>query len=191
MTQESDKYFGNAVRVHREAEGWSKTEFADKLSKAGLENFHPTTITRMESGSRPTRLNEAAIIARVLKHSLDDLIRFEFAYERLDDAIGAYDLACKGVAVYEGLASATLEQAKAEKSFLEAELLDKAMPEQARSRSIAVIQRLESYTATDRIDYWREAQPDVSNDEMFDFMFEVAARTRKPDDPFDSGRMFD
>lgn len=186
MTQESDKYFGNAVRVHREAKGWSKTEFAERLSKAGLANFHPTTITRMESGVRPTRLNEAAVIARVLEHSLDALVRFEFAHDRLDEAIRAYDLACKGVAVYEGLAAATLEQAEAERSFLEAELLDNVMPEEARSRSIAVIQRLQSYIAMDRIEYWREVHPDISDDEMFDFMFDVAERIGKSGDSYDS-----
>lgn len=70
----ADELFGLEVQAQRESKGWSMTEFAAMLSAAGLSNFHPTTVGRMERGERPVRLNEAVIIAQVLGSTLDDLV---------------------------------------------------------------------------------------------------------------------
>lgn len=69
-----DELFGLEVQAQREDKGWSMTEFASMLSEAGLKNFHPTTIGRLERGERPVRLNEAVVIAKVLGSALDDLV---------------------------------------------------------------------------------------------------------------------
>lgn len=66
--------FGLEVKARREEQKWSMTEFANLLKQAGLENFHPTTVSRMESGQRPVRLSEAVIIAHVLGDTLDNLV---------------------------------------------------------------------------------------------------------------------
>ncbi len=70
-----DELFGLEVRAQRENKAWSMTEFAAKLSDAGLANFHPTTVARMERGERPVRLNEAVVIASVLGSSLARMVR--------------------------------------------------------------------------------------------------------------------
>jgi transcriptional regulator with XRE-family HTH domain len=53
------------VRTRR-GRSWSQTELAQRLSAGGGLPFHQQTIQRIESGSRPLRLNEAVVIARVL-----------------------------------------------------------------------------------------------------------------------------
>lgn len=50
------------------------TEFAATLGLAGLSNFHPTTVGRLERGERPVRLSEAVVIAQVLGETLDNLV---------------------------------------------------------------------------------------------------------------------
>lgn len=70
-TEES--HFVEAMRSAREILGWSQGEFARRLKKAGLRNFHQTTVSRIEQGERPVRLAEAAIIARVLGQDLDSM----------------------------------------------------------------------------------------------------------------------
>lgn len=74
MVRTTDELFGLEVQAQREDKGWSMTEFATRLSNAGLTNFHPTTIGRMERGERPVRLSEAVVIGQVLGSRLDDLI---------------------------------------------------------------------------------------------------------------------
>ncbi|WFR84649.1 helix-turn-helix transcriptional regulator [Arthrobacter sp. Y-9] len=69
-----DELFGLAVKQLRENEGWTMSELATRLSDAGLTNFHPTTVARMERGERPVRLSEAVVIARLFDVGVDDLV---------------------------------------------------------------------------------------------------------------------
>lgn len=69
----TDEMFGINLQRRREKQGLSKTQFAAELSAAGMSQFHPTTISRVEAGERPVRLSEALTIARVLGLSLDEL----------------------------------------------------------------------------------------------------------------------
>lgn len=54
------------MRAHREANGWSQGELSRRLQDAGWPVFHQTTITRIESGVRAVKLDEATVIADVL-----------------------------------------------------------------------------------------------------------------------------
>lgn len=96
-TAGSDEAFGREVQAKREDRCWSKTELAAKLSTAGLKNFHPTTVSRMESGERAVRLSEALTIADVLGLRLDALSQqgpatYEDGYrDGLDAARAALD----------------------------------------------------------------------------------------------------
>ncbi|KAB8196813.1 helix-turn-helix domain-containing protein [Nonomuraea phyllanthi] len=66
--------FGVRVRELRQARGWSQEELADRLTQqAGLQ-FHQTQIGKVESGTRPIRLNEAAALALIFNVPLQDLI---------------------------------------------------------------------------------------------------------------------
>lgn len=60
------KRYGLAVRDAREALGWSQNELARLLSAEFGEPFYQTTIARIESGSRPVRLDEARALNAVL-----------------------------------------------------------------------------------------------------------------------------
>ena len=74
MDTTADKLFGLSVKQQREGWGWTMTEFANRLNAAGLENFHPATIGRLERGERPVRLQEAVVISRVLGEELSNLV---------------------------------------------------------------------------------------------------------------------
>lgn len=69
-----NELFGHKVKRERLARGWSVPDFAERLNRASLKNFHPTTVSRMESGERPTRIFEAATIANVLGRDLASLL---------------------------------------------------------------------------------------------------------------------
>ena len=70
----SDVWFGERVRLEREAKGWSMADLASKLREAGLANYHPTTVGRLERGERPVRLSEALVLADVLNVALEHLV---------------------------------------------------------------------------------------------------------------------
>ncbi|WP_432457936.1 helix-turn-helix transcriptional regulator [Cellulomonas iranensis] len=63
--------FAMNLRALREALGINQSEFARRVTEAGLEGFHQTTVSRIEKGERPVRLGEAAIIAQVLGVPVD------------------------------------------------------------------------------------------------------------------------
>ncbi len=61
----SEQRFGEAVRAHRQAKGWSQQTLSDELRKNGV-SLVQTGITRLEAGTRGTGLNEAEAIAALL-----------------------------------------------------------------------------------------------------------------------------
>lgn len=65
--------FGEAVARRRESLGLKQSELVERARQAGLTNFHPTTISRIESGEQAIRLHEAVVLARVLGTTLDAL----------------------------------------------------------------------------------------------------------------------
>lgn len=57
---------GANVAVHRELAGISQAELAKRLAAAlRKDRIDPTTITRMESGKRPTTVDELAALAQI------------------------------------------------------------------------------------------------------------------------------
>lgn len=61
-----DGRFAAAVKELRERLGWSQAKLAEALKGKGLDGFHPTTVARLESGSRRVSLGEARAISQVL-----------------------------------------------------------------------------------------------------------------------------
>lgn len=120
MTRTPDELFGLEVAAIREGKGWSKAEFATRLAEAGLDNFHPTTVGRMEKGSRPVRLSEAVVIAQVLETRLDDLVVEPLiGDEELEHAINSWDYVSKHAAYYMTASEGWLREARKELEALE------------------------------------------------------------------------
>lgn len=65
--------FGKAVAERRVALGLTQAELSRRAKDSGLDNFHPTTISRIESGDQAVRLHEALTLARVLETTLEEL----------------------------------------------------------------------------------------------------------------------
>lgn len=63
-----------AVRRHRERLGMSQTELARRMKQQGLP-WHQVTVARTESVERPLRLDEAVILAGILRVSVGTLYR--------------------------------------------------------------------------------------------------------------------
>lgn len=70
----TDEKVGRQIQRLREAAGMSKTQLAALLSEAGQPQFHPTTITRVESGERSIRVAEALHIANALGVRFETLL---------------------------------------------------------------------------------------------------------------------
>lgn len=75
--------FAHNVRRMRESRGQSVAMFAEELRRYGLNNFHPTTVVRLESGQRKIALGEALVIAEVLATPVRVLASAPAALDRL------------------------------------------------------------------------------------------------------------
>lgn len=82
-----DEHFAENVRREREKRGWSQAEIARRLREYGMEQFHPTTVSRVENGDRPVRLSEAARFADIFETTVADLVanRVEEVEEMVDN----------------------------------------------------------------------------------------------------------
>jgi transcriptional regulator with XRE-family HTH domain len=63
-----EKSFGDKVRQWRRERNWSQEEVADQLRRLGFD-MHQTTVAKIERGTRPLRVAEAAAIATIFRVS--------------------------------------------------------------------------------------------------------------------------
>src|SRR5271163_4440786 len=70
----ADDRLGNRIKVERENRGWSQVDMANMLSDNGIQPMHPTTVAKIEAGTRSVRINEAVGIADLFEVSLDSLL---------------------------------------------------------------------------------------------------------------------
>jgi transcriptional regulator with XRE-family HTH domain len=63
-----EKSFGEKVRQWRRERNWSQEDVADKLRSQGFD-MHQTTVAKIERGTRPLRVAEAAAIATIFRVS--------------------------------------------------------------------------------------------------------------------------
>jgi transcriptional regulator with XRE-family HTH domain len=61
-----EKNFGDKVRQWRRERNWSQEDVADRLRKEGFD-MHQTTVAKIERGTRPLRVAEAAAIAAIFR----------------------------------------------------------------------------------------------------------------------------
>ncbi len=66
--------FIRSMKLIREKHGWSQGELARRMTEAGWEGFHQTTISRIEKGERPVRLSESSGIATALGALVNQMI---------------------------------------------------------------------------------------------------------------------
>lgn len=59
-----EKTFGDKVRQWRRERNWSQEEVAERLRDQGFE-MHQTTVAKIERGTRPLRVAEAAALAYI------------------------------------------------------------------------------------------------------------------------------
>lgn len=89
MAVNTDERFAQNLRRFRERAGLRQAELVDKLRAAGLKDWHPTTLSRTETGERPVRLSEAAIIAEVLGFDLAEMMRGASVVDRAADELNS------------------------------------------------------------------------------------------------------
>ncbi len=58
--------FGQKVRQRRQARNWSQDDLANQLRRQGFD-MHQTTVAKIERGTRPLRVAEAAAIANIFR----------------------------------------------------------------------------------------------------------------------------
>lgn len=69
-----NQLIGANLQLLRKDSGLSQSDLAERLTERGVP-FRQQTVLKIEKGSRPLRVDEAAIIAEVLDLSVDDLLR--------------------------------------------------------------------------------------------------------------------
>ena len=85
-----DERFAQDLKRMRDERSWTQPQMADMLSARGIAPMHPTTLAKIEAGSRSVRINEAVAIADLFDVSLDALLRREQGPRRdLHYALGA------------------------------------------------------------------------------------------------------
>ncbi len=81
-----EQLVGRQVRLLRQGRGWSQQDVAEKMQAYGYQ-WSQATVTRLESASRPIRVNELADLARLFGVSatqfLDSRAR-DLAWDDLD-----------------------------------------------------------------------------------------------------------
>jgi len=167
-----DELFGLAVKQLRENEGWTMSELATRLSDAGLTNFHPTTVARMERGERPVRLSEAVVIAGLFDLGVDDLVAetrndvMELE-EYIDSLKFAHKLAGRwlhSIEYYSGLLRDHLEQ-------LERDLAEgKVIPEDVEAVQAGCELAREVLSGPDQTQQWLERFRGMSQEEFWEFV---------------------
>ncbi len=105
----------------RDQAGWSQGDLATRLGEKLGRKVDPTTITRLEKGTRPTPLDEAQALAQLLGSSLDEmtaekeLVAFRSRVQRLDTYLTeSWSEIQKATRLYllrQGTASKTIMQA--------------------------------------------------------------------------------
>lgn len=70
-----DITFAANVKKLRERRGWSMNDLAQRLREEGLENFHPTTVSRIESGQRAVRVGELPAFEKALASSMGYMLQ--------------------------------------------------------------------------------------------------------------------
>lgn len=73
---------GSAVRALREAHALTQAELAAQFSALSAERWHPSTVAKVEGGSRALTFVEAGTLAEVFGVTLDEF----FAAAQSDDA---------------------------------------------------------------------------------------------------------
>jgi transcriptional regulator with XRE-family HTH domain len=65
-TSEFDQQIGATIKDLRTSKGLSQASLVAEVARAGVDGFHQTTLSRIESGERSLRLHEARAVAIVL-----------------------------------------------------------------------------------------------------------------------------
>ncbi|MBE7194938.1 MAG: helix-turn-helix domain-containing protein [Gordonia polyisoprenivorans] len=73
MSEPVDKAVGRAIASYRATKQWTQTQLADAIKAEGL-SLAQQTVAKIELGTRPLKLSEAAVFSAVLGVGVDDLL---------------------------------------------------------------------------------------------------------------------
>jgi len=136
-----EQLVGRQLRLLRQARGWSQQEVAEKMRPFGYE-WSQATVTRLESATRPIRLNELADLALLYGVPIEQFLEPEvqdFAWDDLD----ALDREIKRLTAERDGMQAHMEKAEsAERAF-------------ARTRAEAVIYLSRINSRLEALKRWR------------------------------------
>ena len=91
-----DQALAALVSERRRAKGWSQADLVRHARAVGLDNFHQTTVSRVESGDRHLSFGEAITLARLLDLDLsrplatDSGGQFQAGYRAALQSIGEF-----------------------------------------------------------------------------------------------------
>lgn len=137
MADQIDQHVAANVKRLREQAGLKQAALVDLLRVNGLADWHPTTLSRTESGERPLRMSEAVVLARVLGVDLATLVEMDtFARVVRDAQQSIRDVEQSNSALAEYVKEAMNARVVAETAMSEAEAVgeesDKPMKVRAR-----------------------------------------------------------
>lgn len=74
LNSNQDKFIGQRLKDLREERGWSQAEVVSRMRQRGIAYINTSTLSRIESGTRPVRLTEAKGFSYVFGVSMHYLI---------------------------------------------------------------------------------------------------------------------
>lgn len=77
---ENDSRYGRRLRVLREERGWTQAFVVARLQELGASHMNASTLSRVESGTRPVRLAEAKVFSTLFGATLDDLTSEDYRF---------------------------------------------------------------------------------------------------------------
>lgn len=177
----TDENFGAMVREYRELRKWSMSELASKLRDAGLTNFHPTTISRMERGERAAKLGEASVIAQVFQVPLDDLVDIPMEPWEVDKSeLEEYGERIETYARWSAYWGVCLDEDTEETLTmalnLEQKIANSEVPDSDIENCQQLIDKLRGLTEQNRTAFWREHILALTSEEREEFYREYLRR---------------
>ncbi|PJJ44209.1 helix-turn-helix protein [Glutamicibacter mysorens] len=147
------------------------TEFSAKLREAGLTNFHPTTVSRVERGERALKIDEIYVVAQVLNANLDDLIvipyeEWEYAKGEVESNLRLVTNFAQLIAYWRWRFEDLVEgEYPVQLKKLEKFIADGLVPEDRRDEMHNLLEAARVAADMNRVDFWSEHLKNLESDE--------------------------
>ncbi len=146
-----DVRYGERLRGLRDARDMTQAELVSAMKGRGIAYMNPSTLSRIEAGTRPVRLSEAQVIGRIFNVSVEGmtsdfeaLAYYEMQHRRAREAFVSYRSSATEVAKWKIKLEGHLEELRGMLAESKEDELTRVLQE--------LIANVENYVAIDVVD---------------------------------------